>query len=291
MKRTPPYATEVTPRLKEETRFRSCRVSILILFIFTIVNIILILSDSGIYFLFTAMFPYWITTLPFYITEQPGILVCAVFALIGAVLTVPYLLAFLFSNKHPGWFIFSAIYFAIDCLILIFFFVTDMMADGMEEYLLDLLRSYLFDILFHVYVMVELLLGIKSASKLKKLDAEAAEAEAAQPKPGDDYAPEAAVVDEGESNIPLRVAGNEEESKVYVTADYNGHNIVYRKYGKGLEELVVDGNVYAEFRFTGIARPHEMSATVNGRKIAVGFYQINYIIVDGTRIAQSTRWI
>jgi len=89
----------------------------------------------------------------------------------------------------------------------------------------------------------------------------------------------------------LRNAGYGEKEKIYLIKEVRDHEIIYRKYGKGCEELVVDGKVYAEFLFKGIAKPHTMSATVFGMRIEVGYFRINYINVDGQQVASSTRWI
>ena len=192
-----------------------------------------------------------------------------------------------FSKKHVGWMVGALTYFAMDCALLIILCV--MSGDFV---------SSLVDLLFHAWVMYYLISGVRSGFKLQKMPAP-------EPMPTGgsillNEEPNGTAADAAESTVAastipdspiLRVAGNEEKVKVYVEAQWNGYSIVYRKYGKNTEELVINGNVYAEYVFRGLAKPNTMSATVGGMQISAGYFQRNFIAVNDQIIAASVRWI
>jgi hypothetical protein len=81
--------------------------------------------------------------------------------------------------------------------------------------------------------------------------------------------------------------------KVHVEANYQNHHIVYRQVNK-VEELVVDGAVYAELPRSALARSGGscLSAQVDGLTIEVGLIQSQSLIaVNGQTVAVATRWI
>jgi hypothetical protein len=158
----------------------------------------------------------------------------------------------------------------------------------------------LVDLLFHAWVMYYLISGVRSGFKLQKMPAPEPMPTGGSillnEEPSDSAAAESAETkSNAASTVPdspvLRVAGNEEKIKVYVEAQWSGYTIVYRKYGKNTEELVVNGNVYAEYVFRGLAKPNTMSATVGGMQISAGYFQRNFISVNDQIIAASVRWI
>ena len=89
----------------------------------------------------------------------------------------------------------------------------------------------------------------------------------------------------------LRTATTDEKVKILAQADAFGHRVIFRKVGKKTEELVIDNAVYAEREMGVISKAYSMMAIVDGHIFTVGMYRVNYIEVDGVRIATSTRWI
>ncbi len=164
----------LTPRQIEENKFRTCRYNLLLVIIFTIINMILTVAQSGYYFLFSASMPYFLTDLgmvlcgkypPEYyvgsgLTEADffpdGFLIAMI--VISAIILVLYFLCWLFSKKHKkGWIITALILFAIDTA---FMFLT----------LVDL--SSIIDILFHAWVIYYLIIGISAIGKLSNMKEE-----------------------------------------------------------------------------------------------------------------------
>lgn len=157
-----------------EQKYRSSRMNLLLVVVFTAINLLLLVTNSNSYFLFSAFIPYFITSI--------GMLLCGRFPeefyadgledmpfldnsffvillVISAVLTLLYLLAwFMSSKKRVGWIIFALVFFGIDTLGMLFI-------NGIS------LESII-DILFHAWVIYYLILGISVYYKLKKLPAE-----------------------------------------------------------------------------------------------------------------------
>lgn len=95
----------------------------------------------------------------------------------------------------------------------------------------------------------------------------------------------------GGGDTPIRAVENERRGRVFLTAEYEGHSIVYRRY-KMTNELIIDGNVYDEihgfFEFK-----HKLTAEINGRKISAGFdgNSMSYIKAGSRTVAKKERII
>ena len=167
-----------------ESRYRSSRYSLLLLIIFTAVNLILLVSKSYTYFLFSATIPYVLTDYGMFFTGMydpeyyqyieitefldPSVFV---FMLSVAILILAlYFLCWLLSSKmRKGWLVTALVFFAADTLAMIWFY-------GISV-------DIIMDILFHVWVIVDLSRGIYAAVKLKKLPVEEEEAANAEELP------------------------------------------------------------------------------------------------------------
>ncbi len=154
------------------------RSSLLIVLAFTLVNLVMLLVDSGRYFLFSAFVPYFLTAFGMGMDMgmgYDGIGTCTIITLvISAVVLGWYLLCWILCKKRPGWYIAALVAFALDTVVML---VLLFVMGGMAESIMDLV--------FHAWVIVELVQAISANSKLKKLPAEAfapeAEAPAAAP--------------------------------------------------------------------------------------------------------------
>ena len=170
-------------RAKYEKNYLTGRSNLLLVIIFTLISMVTYALDRS-YFLFSAYIPlvfYGIfadlalvtggdTELAaFYewdaefIEQLKSIGAGTFWAIgiaIGVLLVGAYFLCWLFSKKHPAALIIAAVFFGIDCLML----------------LLNFDISGIMDILFHAWVMYYLINAIISNSKLKKLPAPAVEA-------------------------------------------------------------------------------------------------------------------
>ena len=137
---------------------------------FSVVNILMFLFGSDSYFLFTAYIPYFLGALGVAFLkgmwEYPVSPALGAFLLsITAVLVILYFVFWFFSKKKVGWLIAGTVFFALDTAFVVLF--------GMIS---GDFVSLLVDILFHILALVEMILGVTAAVKLKKLPDNAAAA-------------------------------------------------------------------------------------------------------------------
>lgn len=141
------------------------RSSLLVVLIFTVVNLAMLLLDSGRYFLFSASVPYYLTAFGMGMDMgfgSDGIGTFTLVALgISAVILVLYLLSWLLSKRRPGWLVAALVLFILDTLALV----------GLSL-AMDVLAESIMDFVFHGWVVIELIQGISANGKLKKLVAE-----------------------------------------------------------------------------------------------------------------------
>lgn len=164
----------LSPREILESKYKSSRLNLLIVVALTAVNMVMLLTNSDRYFLFSAFIPYMTTFF--------GMMMCGKFPaefygedyasavfldqsffismiVIAVFILVLYLLSWLLSKKHKvGWLVFALVLFSVDTLCLLF------MGGNLSENIVD--------ILFHAFVIYELSSGIRAHSKLKKLSVE-----------------------------------------------------------------------------------------------------------------------
>lgn len=147
----------------------TARSSLLIVLVFTLVNMVMLLVDSGRYFLFSASVPYYLTALAMGMDMGMGYDGIGTFTTIALVISVLvlvwYLLCWLLSKKRPGWYIAALVAFILDTLVLLGF-----------SLLLEMMADNIMDFVFHAWVIVELIQAISANSKLKKMPLQAPEA-------------------------------------------------------------------------------------------------------------------
>lgn len=276
-------------------RYAVARSNLLLVILFTLINVALAIGGGNYYLLFSASIPYGIAGFtaawarsPEQIDMEPAsnpTMVLVIGAVIAVLLLVPYLLCWIFSKKHYGWIIAALVLFSLDTLWL----------------LMNFNIGLLLDILFHGYVLFYLIMGTRNGILAKR----AGQAEAAAaPVPSDtlhvnadgttapdgtDEAVQAGVPDSPVLRSASDVHG--EKVKVYATATYNGHQIQYRRIGKNTEDLVVDDQVYAEMPRARVAGAH-MTAIVAGTKLEAGVINSrNLITVNDQVVASTVRYI
>lgn len=152
---------EITPEylLKQ---FAGARSSLLMILIFTVINLVMLLTDAGRYFLFSASVPYYLTAFGMGMDIGMGAEGIGTFTLVGlgisAVALVLYLLCWLLSKKRPGWLTVALVAFVLDTVALVALCLA-----------LDMLTESIMDLVFHAWVVWELFQGISANKKLKKL--------------------------------------------------------------------------------------------------------------------------
>ena len=151
-----PAAAATTPRQLTELKYKRSRANLLLVTIVSVVNLFTMALNYS-YFLFSARMPAFI--LEVILSEVPegetipftDLLVPIV---IGIIMTVPYLLCWIFSKKRPGWMVAALVFFAIDCILLLTMYY---------------LSAVIIDLLFHAWVMFYLITGVINGFKLKKM--------------------------------------------------------------------------------------------------------------------------
>lgn len=168
----------LTPREKYERNYKGARSNLLMMLLFTAVNIVLCLFKSSSYFVFSAQIPYtmvydsmwtygmmpaeayWDT----YGLDKADLIfppqsMFYVMVAIAVVIVALYLLCYIFSGKKVGWMTFALVLFVLDCvgmgLLYAFYYVFD--------------ASMILDLLFHVLVLYYLILGVIAGHKLRKM--------------------------------------------------------------------------------------------------------------------------
>lgn len=266
-----------TPRQLLASKFTNARHNILLVVIFTAINIILLATNSNTYFLFSAYIPFALVDLArFFCGMYPAELYVGEYALgtyldssvfyvvlaVAAAILVLYLLAWIFSGKNKvGWLVFTLVFFGIDTVLML-------LLNGIA-------MDSLMDIVFHAWVVLSLINGISAYAKLKKLDKEPAQ-------PTDE---ETVRVD----TPMLRFADEDVKARVLLEAEAVGHKIVYRRV-KRVNELVIDGRVYDEY--VALAEfAHTLKACIDGHTVEAGMESSgqSFIVVDGQIVAKKLR--
>ena len=144
------------------------RHSLLLIVVFTVVNVLMVVLDSSTYFLFSASVPYYLTLYCKGIDNgfvdgpwpENGTFTVAAL-IISAVILLLFLLCWLLSKKRPGWLIPAVVMFVLDTLALAWCTFT----------IVNDPAGNIVDFLFHIWAIVELIRAIVCHGKLKKLPA------------------------------------------------------------------------------------------------------------------------
>ena len=162
-----------TERENWQNKYNSARGNLIAAIVFTVINILLLFIDGSSYFLFSIFVPYFITLIgmtftgklpeEYYTEDWAGFefwddSALIVMLVIAVVILGLYLLSWIFSKKNRmGWLIFALVIFCMDTLLMLYF-------QGITESIID--------IVFHVWVIVSLVNGIRAYVKLKELPEE-----------------------------------------------------------------------------------------------------------------------
>ena len=287
-----------SPRALCEHRYSSARSNLLLVVAFTVINLVLLVTESYSYFLFSAFVPYYILSL--------GMLLCGklpeefyegmtdfvpydnsllyICLAVAFVITLLYLLSYIFSAKHRvGWLYLAAVLFVLDTVMLLF--------GGLSF-------DSILDVLFHAWVLYYLISGIVAHHRLKTLPEEDEEA----PDPDDEYDADGEDGDEEDGDedgekaksLPmadtpsLRFADREVMHRVLLETRTLHYDICYRRV-KHTNELVINGKVYDELEGV-IEHDHTLEAFLDGHHFEVGYANAkSFIKVDGELIESKLR--
>ena len=285
-------------RMQRQTlanKYSAARSNLLILIAFTAINLIMLATNSGTYFLFSASIPYIIVDLSmffcgmypeeFYAGELEGMIFTdktffIVMMVIAIIILALYFVCWFFSKKNKvGFLTFALIMFSLDTLVMLGYY-------GFSG-------ASIIDILFHGWVIVILAMGIHAHYKLKKLPAEETviEGEFTELPTDSEEAIEGEKKNEIPNSVALRPADLDAKSRTLLEYEAFGHKITYRRV-KRTNELVIDGDVYGEYSAL-VEMPHMLTATLDGHTFAAGTDNTShmYINVDGKPAVQKMRLV
>lgn len=255
--------------LKEmlKSKYLSSCNNLLLVVTFTVINIVLLVTNSDTYFLFSAYIPYALVDLGMFLCGRYAQEYYADFGnvefldntffitmiVIAAVIVLVYLLSWIFSKKSKvGWLIVGLVFFAIDTAAMLLFlgFSTDI----------------IIDIAFHIWIIIMLSIGISNYFRLKKLPDDLPAAPFSEPTQNADVQ---LMGEQTTEQKQLRNADFTVKHKVLAQGEVLGHTVIYRRV-KRTNELIVDGVVYDELEAL-VETAHTLTAEIDGYVITAGY--------------------
>lgn len=257
----------LSPRELLQQQYKMARSNLLLMLVFTVANIVLLVTESETMFLFSATVPYLAVTMGIVSENMTflGICIC-----VTVIILVLYALCWLLSKQHRGWMITALVLFVLDTLALGALYVAAGDFSG------------ILDAVIHVWVLYYLIIGVVSSKKLRDLPPEQTaevqtdETDIEETEPANTFIPQ--------------LADTEVKARILAEGDAFGHHIVYRRV-KRTNQLVIDGYVYDEIEML-VEPAHTLSATVDGHTVTVGFDGVanSFIDVDGQQIVKKKRF-
>lgn len=168
--------TDKNSRGYQENLYKGSRNNLLVVLIFTSINLISLVTGGNSYWLFSASVPYYMTAFGMGFdagvqgSAEPMVGTFTITALvISVVILVAYLLCWIFAKKHHGWLIAAMVMFALDTLAMLALIV-----------LLQInIADIILDIVFHGWVLFSLVRGVIAFNKLKNMPEDVVEVPAA----------------------------------------------------------------------------------------------------------------
>lgn len=258
-----------------EEKYKTARANLLLVVILTAVNMIFAAVGSQSMMLFSATIPYFTFILGLLsASKKLAIIIIGV----SLIFLAAYLICWIFSKKHFGWMIAALVMFVADTVFLValYFLSGDFFG--------------IVDTLIHIWVLFYLILGVVNGVKLKKLKSE-------EPT---DISGEIIEINENNETVNsvyaentqiLRPVDENVKSRILVEGEFDNHKIMFRR-AKHTNELVIDGNVYAEHKAV-LEFAHTVSADIDGHNYSATYDGISSCIihVDGNEIARKARLI
>lgn len=263
---------ELTKREFARLKYETARKNLLLMLIFTIINLVMLGLEANVMLLFSATIPY---VSGVFAIMYGGTLFSVICIGVAGVSMLAFLLCWTFSKRHYGWMIAALVLFVMDTLAMA----------GM--YILTGDFSGIIDVAAHIWVLYYLVIGVKYGYQLHTLPVDEIE-----DVMGESEVPEYEV-QENEVQIvdssPLHIADMTAKSKILLETVENGHCIVYRRV-KRTNELVIDGYVYDEVEML-IEPAHILRARLDGVEYGVGFDGIchSYFSLNGEKKVKKIR--
>lgn len=273
-------------------RYKKSRMSLLLIFICTAVNLLLLVTGSDTYYLFSAYVPYFIAVTgmifcgrfppEYYEDGLENIVfydtyVFVILLIIAVISALYYLLAWILSNKNRvGWIIASLAVFGIDTAVML-------ILNGFAP-------EIMLGLVFHGLVIFHLITGVIAHRKLKTFPPE--EDIAVLQENARTHSEESESTDtesdEADNSTVLRKADKTVKHRVFLEKRMFNMDICYQR-ANHTNELVINGNVYDEI-YGVVEYPHTLNAFVDGHNISVGYTGTHsFISVDGNEVAKKLR--
>lgn len=248
-------------------KYASSRNNLLLVVAFTVINLILLVTNSNTYFLFSAYIPYALVDLGMFLCGKYPQEFYADFGnmefvdnsffvtmlVIAIIIILVYFLSWLFSKKYKvGWLILSLVFFVIDAIAMLLY--------------IGFSTEIIIDVVFHIWVIVSLSLGISNYYKLKKLPDDFSDVPM---ETVENYVSAENVAQESAEQKQFKNADFSVKHKVLAQGEILGHTVIYRRV-KRTNELIVDGVVYDEIE-TLVETSHTLTAKIDGHIITAGY--------------------
>ncbi|MCL2753470.1 MAG: hypothetical protein FWE44_04900 [Defluviitaleaceae bacterium] len=146
-----------------EKAYTAARGTMIAVFAFTCINIVLQITNAELFFLFSASLPqlalFLDATVDLWTREYTFTALGIALAFVAA---LPYIVFWFASSKSKVWILAALIYFAIDLIVLI---VLVVMAGGFGEFDVFLI----IELVFLAWILISLAMGTKAWLDLKKM--------------------------------------------------------------------------------------------------------------------------
>ena len=244
-------------RMYAQQRYDNARSNLMLMIVFTLINMLLLIFKVNMVMLFSATVPYILMG----VAVMSGVKSLFIICLSVSVISVSmYFLCWLFSKEKVGWMAAALVLFLVDTALLVYLSVVA--GD----------TSVVLDFVIHIWVLYYLINGVRYGYKLKKLPTEE-EAEQECAETASVYAADMSV-----------------KSRVLARTEYNGYSICYRRVRR-TNELVINGYVYDSVEMF-LEHSHTLTAEVDGHIIEAGLDDISkssFIRFDGTMLVKKMR--
>ncbi len=143
---------------KYEAQYAQARGNLLAMLLLTLVNVGLMIAEAEVSFLFSAIFPQVVISYGWYLDAWLGGSTYTLIAYgISLMSIVLFALCYFLSKKHRGWMTTALVLFILDCIVLVYWIYLGFMIE-------DVL-----DILFHLWILFYLIMGVRAAARLKNM--------------------------------------------------------------------------------------------------------------------------
>lgn len=155
--------TPVSPRALYQSHLNTAASDLILFSALTLVNIVLVFTQANVSFSFSAFLPDFLVVLGLGIEAATGNnLPLILFGVVAVAFVAGCVVSALLTKKHPGWLTLGTVLVCIDTAILAYTLVLNM----------SIIDSFIWYILFHIWILFNLFRGHSAINKLKNLPLE-----------------------------------------------------------------------------------------------------------------------